>query len=90
MYFCVDIPKSAGTFTVSLTGLTTNLALYVGYPDLETLQQGGVGLKFSSANDAEDKAVTVDIDPDFVWSPGSYYIDVSGPSSTFSLTVSTP
>ncbi len=70
-----------------------NPTLLKGFSDsvsLETLQQGGVGLKFSSANDAEDKEVTVDIDPDFVWSPGSYYIEVSGPSSTFSLTVSTP
>ncbi len=93
LYFCVEIPTGVDSFTVSLTGLTANLALYVGYPDLETLQQGGVGLKSSTANDAEDKEVTVDIDPDLVWSPGSYYIEVSASafaSSTFSLTVSAP
>ncbi len=93
LYFCVDIPTGVDSFTVSLTGLTANLALYVGYPDLETVQQGGVGYKSSTANDAEDKEVTVDIDPDRIWSPGSYYIEVSASafaSSTFSLTVSTP
>lgn len=93
LYFCVDIPTGVDSFTVSLTGLTASLALYVGYPDLETVQQGGVGLKSSTAPDTEDKEVTVDIDPDLIWSPGSYYIEVSASafaSSTFSLTVSTP
>ena len=93
-YFCVEIPTGVDNFAVSVTGLTANLDLFVGYPDLETLQQGGIGLKLSTAPDTEDEEVTVDIDPDLIWSPGSYYIEVSAPnsldSSTFSLTVSTP
>jgi len=90
LYFCVEIPTGVDTFTVSLTGLTANLVLYVGYPDLKTVQEGGVGYKSSTANDAEDKEITVDIEPNRIWSPGSYYIEVSGSPSTFSLTVSTP
>ena len=94
LYFCVEIPTGVDSFTVSLTGLTANLDLFVGYPDLETLQEGGFGLRLSTAPDTEDEEVTVDIDPDLIWSPGSYYIEVSAfgssDSSTFSLTVSNP
>ena len=93
LYFCVEIPTDIDSFTVSLTGLTADLDLYVGYPDLEMVQEGGVGLRFSDDRDLEDEVVTVDIDPDLFWGPGSYYIEVSASSfrsSTFSLTVTTP
>lgn len=100
MYFCVDVPTGIDSFTVSLTGLTADISLFVGYPDLETVKKGGVGLRTSSTNDAADHGITIDIDPDLIWSPGSYYIEVSASnlvsagnltiSSVFTLTVSTP
>lgn len=94
IYFCVDVPTGVDSFTVSLTGLTADLSLFVGYPDLETVKKGGIGLRSSSTSDAADHAVTIDIDPDLIWSPGSYYIEVSADnltiSSMFTMTVSTP
>lgn len=94
MYFCVDVPTGVDSFTVSLTELTDDLGLFVGYPDLDTVTSGGVGLRTSSTSDAADHGITIDIDPDLIWSPGSYYIEVSAGnltiSSMFTLTVSTP
>lgn len=94
MYFCVEVPTGVDSFTVSLTGMTQDLELFVGYPDFETLIDGGFGLKFSTSPDTQDEEVTVDIDPDLLWSPGSYYIEVgpnsNDPSSPFTLTVSSP
>ena len=94
VYFCVYIPQGVDSFVVSISGLTEDLDLYVGYPDLEMVQEGGIGLKFSTDRDTEDEVVTfgdVRFASDWYWGPGSYYIEVSAlRSSTFSLTVTTP
>ena len=97
VHFCVYIPPGVETFTVTLSGLTEDLDLYVGYPDLAMVQEGGFGLQFSTDRDTEDEVVTVeDVRPNsenWYWHPGSYYIEVSASSfrsPTFSLTVTAP
>lgn len=97
VYFCVKIPSGVEAFTVTLSGLTADLNLYVGYPDLAMVQEGGFGLMFSADRDTEDEVVTFDdVRPsseNWAWHPGSYYIEVSASglkSSTFSLTVTSP
>jgi len=72
----------------------------VGYPDLATVQNGGV--TFWSSDESGTDQETVVVEPglfrgelgafeqaDFV-TAGPYYIEVSGASSQFTLTVSTP
>ena len=66
----------------------------MGYPDLATLQEGGLGLWYSDNPDAEDEQVVVEpgFEEEFV-DPGAYYIEVSSDSlsgsSPFTLNVST-
>ena len=97
VYFCVNIPPGVEAFTVTLSGLTADMDLYVGYPDLVMVQEGGVGLQFSTDRDTEDEVVTVeDVRPtseNWYWHPGSYYIEVNASSfrsSSFELTVTSP
>ena len=93
-YFCIVIHAGVTSITFELTQTTSDLNLYVGYPDLETLQQGGIW--FWSANDrgAEDKVIVVEpVLTDYVNS-GAYYIEVSPQdfraSSPFTLRVHIP
>jgi heat shock protein HslJ len=90
-YFCVEIPGDVSTLTVTLTGMTADLGVYVGYPDLQILTDGLAGW-FSDEFDTVDELVV--IGPGL--SPGAYYIEVSSyilsedpVSSPFTLTVTT-
>ena len=90
------------SITIELTGLTANLDLYVGYPDLETVQGGGTTFWLSDERDTADEIVVVEpgftrgdlggFEQDDYVSPGSYYVEVSAPSglesSSFMLRVS--
>ena len=97
VHFCVYIPAGVESFTVTVSGLTADLDLYVGYPDLAMVQDGGIGLQFSADRDTEDEVVTIEdirhSSENWFWHAGSYYIEVSASafrSSTFSLTVTAP
>jgi hypothetical protein len=93
LYFCVDIPGEVSSITVALTGMTADLNLYVGYPDLQTVQEGGFTFWATNERGTGDKAVVIEPGlADYV-DAGSYYIEVSPndftESSPFTLTVTT-
>ncbi len=94
LVFCVDVPTDVTSFSVTLTDLTTNLDLATGYPDLEMLRDGGVGLRFSFSPGTADETIGIDLDPDRFFKPGSYYIEVNAfeadEASTFTLSVGSP
>lgn len=79
MYFCVEVPLGVDLFSVELVGLSDDLDLYLGYPDLATVKDGGFGLKYSDQDDTIDEWVTVEIKPNLLWGPGAYYLEVWGP-----------
>jgi len=93
-YFCVELPAGLAEATFTLTGMTANLDLYVGYPDMDTLQNGGLALRWSTNDGTADESVSA---PHFgsegIIRAGSWYIEVSAAdfrdSSPFTLTVTT-
>jgi heat shock protein HslJ len=94
-YFCVEIPGDVSTLTVALSGMTADLGVYVGYPDLEILTGGLAGWS-SDEFDTEDEVVVISPELTDSVSPGAYYIEVSSyvlsdepVSSPFTLTVTT-
>jgi hypothetical protein len=74
--------------------MTSDLNLYVGHPDLETVQQGGLWFWASDDPGTDDEVVVVEPALTDYVNSGSYYIEVSGEdfreSSSFTLTVRTP
>ena len=94
-HFCVEIPENVSTLTVTLTGMTADLGVLVGYPDLETVQNGyaqWVNLEIGT----DDKTVVIGPGAADYLAPGSYYIEVSSylisddpVSSPFTLTATT-
>jgi hypothetical protein len=93
-YFCVMIPDGLASLTFELSGMTADLNLYIGYPDLETVQEGGFDFWFTQERGTENKVVVVDRGSSRLVKPGAYYIEVSAEdfsaSSPFTLSVSTP
>ena len=94
-HFCVEIPGDVSNLTVTLTGMTADLGVYVGYPDLETVTDG-YAKWFSDERGTDDKLVVIDPELADYLAPGSYYIEVSSyvlsddpVSSPFTLTVTT-
>jgi hypothetical protein len=74
--FAIDVESGLGSMTISLTGLSDDLGLLVGYNDVDTVQFR-VGDIWSSANSGlDDESVNID-------SPaaGRYYIVVSSGTS---------
>ncbi len=93
-YFCVDIPQEVAEFTITLTGATADLNLYVGHPDLESVQDGGLWFWSSVVGGAGDESVRVTPGIGDYVRPGPYYIEVSAgdfeDSSPFILSVQLP
>lgn len=93
-FFCVFVPEGASSITFELTGMTSDLNLYIGYPDLETVQQGGFMFWFSEEQGVADEVLVIQPAFDEFVEPGSYYIEVSAEdfhgSSPFTLSVRTP
>jgi hypothetical protein len=94
MYFCVQVPEGTSSITFELAEMTSDLNLYVGHPDLETVQQGGVWFWSTNERGVEDKVVVVLPGLSDYVNPGPYYIEVSAQdfqaSSPFTLRVGTP
>jgi hypothetical protein len=93
-YFCVQVPDGVSSITFELKEMTSDLNLYVGHPDLETVQQGGLWFWASDDPGTDDEVVVVEPALTDYVNSGSYYIEVSGEdfreSSSFTLTVRTP
>jgi hypothetical protein len=93
VYFCVLIPDAESSITIELTGTTSDLNLFVGHPDLETVQQGGIWFWSSDQRGVQDKTVVIGPARADHVNPGPYYIEVSAEdfqeSSPFTLAVRT-
>lgn len=93
-YFCVEVPDGATNIQFELTGMTSDLNMYIGHPDLETVQNGGTWFWYTSERGTEDKVIVVEPALSDYVRPGPYYIEVSPQnfeeSSPFTLRVSTP
>lgn len=78
MYFCVEVPAGVPSLTVSLTGTTSDLDVFVGYPDMETVGSGGFTFWFSDEQGVGDEVLVIEpgLD-DSIW-VGPYYIEVDG------------
>ena len=85
-YFCVPIPDGITTITVEVTGMTDTLNLFMGYPDLQTVQEGGLEFWYLEGEGTEDLRLEVQHGRRDYVRPGLYYIEVS-PTG---LDVSTP
>ena len=89
-YFCVQVPPGVSGLSIEVSDATADLNLFAAFPDLETLQQGGVW--FWSADDPGTGDKTLVIEPagrDTV-NAGPYYIEVSAEdagAASFTLTV---
>jgi hypothetical protein len=93
-YFCVQVPPGVTSLTFELTGTMADLNLYVGFPDLETVQHGGVWLWHTEARGAVDKTIVIEPAPRDYVHVGPYYLEVSAEdfqaSSPFTLRVRIP
>jgi len=102
VYLCVQVPDTVTALRVEVPDPDGELTLYVGYPHLENVQQGGFeGIEFWTADDeGATKVVAMvplthsggllgeDTQDEFI-RPGSYYIEVGGPAGAeFTVTVS--
>jgi hypothetical protein len=59
-YYCVEIPPGAPSITFELAGTTADLNLIVGFPDLETVQNGGFWFWHTDEGGAVDKTLVVE------------------------------
>jgi hypothetical protein len=93
-YFCVSVPEGTAALTFELSGATADLNLFVGHPDLATVQEGGVWFWSSTESGAEDEVIVVEPALADAVNPGHYYVEVSAEdfrdSSPFTLLVSVP
>ncbi|MDX1601372.1 MAG: hypothetical protein R3191_07670, partial [Anaerolineales bacterium] len=77
LYFCVMIPEQSTRTIFELTGTTVPLDLYVGFPDLEPVQEGGVLYWSDTSGQAGDKRVVAEMGVRDYLFAGPYYIEVS-------------
>ena len=91
VYYCVMIPQKTSRAVFELSGTTAPLNLYVGYPDLETVQSGGVLYWSDTGGEEGDKRVVAEMGVRDFLHAGPYYIEVSpdnsNESSNFTLLV---
>jgi len=94
MYFCVLVPDGVSGLSFELTETEAALNLFVGYPDLDTVQNGGFTFWASDEPGAHDKTVLVKPALTDYVQAGSYYIEVSPADfqtgSPFTLLVRVP
>ena len=57
---CVEVPEGVTTLVFELTDMTAALNLFVGYPDLGTLEAGGAGFWASERGGRDDESITVE------------------------------
>ena len=93
IYFCVQIPEGTTSISVEVSNMTADLNLFMGHPDLATVQGGGVSFWFSQERGTDDKTIVATPGPSGFMLPGRYYIEVSPndftEGSTFTLAVTT-
>jgi len=92
IFLCILVPEGVSQLVFELTGATADLDLFVGYPDMDAVQHGGLWFWHDEGEGAGDRTILVE--PalmDYV-NAGSYYIEVSASpgneASPFTLTVS--
>ncbi len=90
-YYCIDVPDGAATVTFTLSGLTGDLDLFAGYPDLATVQGGGITFWESRTRGEDDEVIVIEpglsrgelggFEQNEFVTPGSYYVEVSSPGT---------
>ncbi len=90
-HYCVDLPDGAVTVTFTLSGLTGDLDLFAGYPDLATVQGGGITFWESRTRGEDDEVIVIEpglsrgelggFEQNEFVTPGSYYVEVSSPGT---------
>lgn len=90
-YFCVPIPDGITTITAEVIGMSATLNLFMGHPDLKTIQEGGFEFWYIEGEGTEDLKLEVEHGRRDYVRPGLYYIEVSpnelDVSTPFTLTV---
>jgi len=93
-YLCVMVPEGVAQVTFEISAMTAALNLFVGYPDLSTLEAGGDGFWASERGGRDDESIIIEPGSNGFVEPGSYFIEISGGASaegaSFVLTVSMP
>ena len=81
MYVCAMIPEGMTQVSFEISDMSDALNLYVGYPDLSTLEAGGDNFWASENGGRDDELITIEPgDTGFV-EPGTYFIEISGGAS---------
>lgn len=80
-YFCVRIPDGIIDLSVEISGMTADLNLYVGHPDLDTVRNGGLAFWASDDRGTGVKSVVITQRSEYR-TPGLYYIEVSAEDSS--------
>lgn len=80
-YVCVEILEGRSQIAFELSGMTAPLNLYVGYPDLATLESGGGQFWASEQAGTADESIVIEADESGFVGAGSYFIEISGGSS---------
>lgn len=92
-YLCVLIPEGVARVVFELSGMTAALNLFVGYPNLVTLEAGGDQFWASEQGGRDDESIIIEPDSTGFVSSGAYFVEISGGASadgaSFVLTVST-
>lgn len=98
VYYCVEVPPGQASVTFTLTDLEDDLSMWVAYDTYELVVNGGIGpLQNSDRDGTQDEQVTMEpsayrgelvgFDTYADVSPGPYWIEINGPASPFTLTV---
>ncbi len=78
---CVQVPEGVTRLVFDLSDMTAALNLFVGYPDLSTLEAGGEHFWASERGGRDDETITIEPGPTGFVDPGSYFIEISGGDS---------
>jgi len=93
-YLCVMVPEGMAQLTFEISDMTAALNLFVGYPNLSTLEAGGGQFWASERGGRDDESIIIEPGADGFIEPGSYFVEISGGASadgaSFVLTVTMP
>lgn len=93
VFLCVEILEGVGRITFEVSEMTAPLNLFVGYPDLATLESGGGRFWASEQAGRDDEVIVIEPGATGFVDPGSYFVEISGgasaESASFVLTVNT-
>jgi hypothetical protein len=81
VYVCVEILEGKPQVVFEISEMTAPLNLFVGYPDLATLESGGGQFWASEQPGMEDESIVIEAGASGFVDAGSYFIEISGGAS---------